>query len=140
MGRRRSTACWMLRLMTWPALQQLEMDVMHIVSGMTAAYSETAVTTHLVGDRPAGKVPRQTPLVSWAEAALQYVCEEPVTYMAGSTDTNIPLSKGIPSVCIGLTHSAHAHRLDEYLDTTFLPQGLSQLLLLVLTAAGFEPR
>lgn len=119
------------------ALRQLEANVNKVVQEVVAKFPETAVAMQLVGDRPAGKISRQTPLVSWAEAALQYVYQETITYMTGSTDTNIPLSQGIPSVCIGLTRTGHAHRLDEYLDTTFLPQGLSQLLLLVLTAAGF---
>ncbi|MBE2201053.1 MAG: M20/M25/M40 family metallo-hydrolase [Anaerolinea sp.] len=119
------------------ALRQLEANVNKVVQEVVAKFPETAVAMHLVGDRPAGKIPRQTPLVSWAEAALQHVSQETITYMTGSTDTNIPLSQGIPSVCIGLTRTGHAHRLDEYLDTTFLPQGLSQLLLLTLTAAGF---
>lgn len=119
------------------ALWQLETTVNKVVQEMAAKFPETAVAMQLVGDRPAGKISRQTPLVSWAEAALQHVSQEAIIYMTGSTDTNIPLSQGIPSVCIGLTRTGHAHRLDEYLDATFLPQGLSQLLLLVLTAAGF---
>ena len=61
-----------------------------------------------------------------------------VVYMAGSTDANVPISQGLPAVCIGLARSANTHRLDEYLDPTDLPRGLGQLLLLALAAAGFE--
>jgi di/tripeptidase len=86
-----------------------------------------------IGSRPAGSIPRSTPLVQWAKAALQFVgCENPI-FIAGSTDANIPLSQGITAVCVGLTESGNAHRLDEYIDTRPLPRGIKQLLL--LTAA-----
>lgn len=91
-----------------------------------------------VGNRPAGSIPRNTPLVSWAEDALRYSGSSTVLYVSGSTDANIPLSLGIPSICIGLTESANSHRLDEYIETTRLPSGLQQLLLLVLAAGDYE--
>ena len=58
--------------------------------------------------------------------------------MAGSTDANIPISLGVPSVCVGLAKSGNAHRLDEFLDPANLPKGLAQLLLLTLAASGLE--
>ncbi|MEM7112799.1 MAG: M20/M25/M40 family metallo-hydrolase [Chloroflexota bacterium] len=90
-----------------------------------------------VGNRPSGALPRQAPLVTWAEAALHAVGCPKVTYIIGSTDANIPLSMGANAVCIGLTKSGNAHRFDEYVDISKLPQGLGQLLLLILATAGF---
>ena len=43
------------------------------------------------------------------------------------------------AVCVGLAESGNSHRLDEFIDPAHLPEGLSQLLLLTLAAAGFEP-
>ncbi|MFN2294630.1 MAG: M20/M25/M40 family metallo-hydrolase [Candidatus Promineifilaceae bacterium] len=91
-----------------------------------------------VGNRPAGRIPRNTPIVRWAEEALRYSGSRSVIYVAGSTDANIPLSLGIPSVCIGLTESANAHRLDEYIDPERLPCGLKQLLLIALAAGNYH--
>lgn len=91
-----------------------------------------------VGNRPAGHIPRSTPLVVWAEQALRYIDCEQVVYISGSTDANIPLSRGIAAVCVGLTVSGNAHRLDEFIDPTALPGGMQQLLLLTLAAAGFD--
>jgi tripeptide aminopeptidase len=91
-----------------------------------------------VGNRPAGRIPRTTPIVRWAEEALRYAGSPSVLYVAGSTDANIPLSLGIPSVCIGLTESANSHRLDEYIDTKYLPSGLTQLLLLSMAAGNYH--
>ncbi|MEJ2752940.1 MAG: peptidase M20, partial [Chloroflexota bacterium] len=86
----------------------------------------------------AGRIPRSAPLVTWAEQALKYSGSPNVLYVSGSTDANIPLSMGIPSVCVGLAISANSHRLDEYVETTKLPAGLKQLLLLVLAAGEYD--
>ncbi len=90
-----------------------------------------------VGNRPAGRIARNDPLIGWAEAALQYAGCSSITFIAGSTDCNIPLSMGIRSICVGLTYSGNSHRQDEYIEPAFLPFGMQQLLLLTLAAAGF---
>lgn len=133
-----SASLWLdLRSEDPGALQRLEATMYDALANVRNRFPEVQVSINLVGDRPAGKIPRETPFVTWAESALQYVSHDSISYMAGSTDTNIPLSQGIPSVCVGLTKSGNAHRLDEYLDPTYIPQGLSQILLLTLAAAGF---
>jgi tripeptide aminopeptidase len=91
-----------------------------------------------IGDRPAGRVGRQAPLVQEAVAALHAVGQETVEFTAGSTDANIPLSRGYPAVCIGITRAANTHRPDEYMETAPIPQGVGQALLLLLAAAGLE--
>lgn len=89
-----------------------------------------------VGNRPAGTISRQAPIVQWATEALQVVGCRQISYEMGSTDANIPLSQGWSAVCIGLTQTANAHRLDEQINPSFLPQGLAQLLLLTLAASS----
>ncbi|MCA9968714.1 MAG: M20/M25/M40 family metallo-hydrolase [Anaerolineales bacterium] len=135
----RTASLWLdLRSEAGAALAELETAVRQIIAGLAQRFPDVRIETVLVGDRPAGQVARSEPVVAWAEAALRAVGFTDVSYIAGSTDTNIPLSRGIPAVCIGLARSGNAHRPDEYLDTRQLPQGLSQLLLLVLAAAGLE--
>ena len=104
----------------------------------TAGHTDVTVTMTQIGHRPAGSVPRQTPLVAWAEEALRFVGCQQIQYIAGSTDANVPLSQGIAAVCVGLTESGNAHRLDEFIDPTQFPNGLRQLLLLTLAAGGFQ--
>ncbi len=118
-------------------LEELEERVRQIVSELLNRFTEAKIAMTMVGNRPAGQIGRSTPLVTWAEAALRQTGHEKVEYFAGSTDTNIPLSQGIPGVCVGLARSANVHRLDENLDPSSLPAGLGQLLLLSLAAAGF---
>lgn len=121
-------------------LDNLVNDVRQLVaeSGQYYAAAGVEISMALIGQRPAGAIPRERELVNQAIDALAYVGCHPVHFMMGSTDANIPLSRGITAVCIGLTESANSHRTDEYIDPTHLPNGLSQLLLLTLAAAGFE--
>jgi acetylornithine deacetylase/succinyl-diaminopimelate desuccinylase-like protein len=59
-----------------------------------------------------------------------------VTFDVASTDANVPLSRGLPAVCVGMCLGGNAHRLDEYLETDDIPAGMRAVLLLVLAAAG----
>lgn len=117
------------------ALADLLQQVQKAVQSVTRP--DIQVTMTPIGDRPAGQIHRYHPLVKHAEIALRQMGCEEIHFSTGSTDANIPLSQGLPAVCIGLAHSHNAHRLDEYLDTTLLPAGVGQLLLLTLAAADF---
>ena len=99
---------------------------------------ETGVcfTISQVGDRPAGQAKRGSSLVTWSRTALRQVGRTDIRMIASSTDANVPLSRGYEAVCLGLTESGHSHRLDEYIDITFLPAGLGQLLLVALAATN----
>jgi tripeptide aminopeptidase len=83
-----------------------------------------------VGDRPVGSLPAQHPLVRLAQRSLKSLGIQPCLNI-GSTDANIPLSLGIPAICLGLTTGARAHTPDEYINTAPLTQGLQQVLLVV---------
>ena len=52
-----------------------------------------------------------------------------------STDANVPLSRGIPAVCIGITDGGNAHRLDEWITPELLPKGMQHLMSLTQWAA-----
>ncbi len=101
---------------------------------------QSGVTVELeqIGNRPAGQISADSPLVVWATQALRQVGCDSYSLLSGSTDANIPISHGYSAVCIGLANAGNTHRTDEYLDATHLPSGLSQLLLLTLAAAGCE--
>lgn len=109
-----------------------------ILARLMRHYPDAKIEVQAIGDRPAGGIARSAPLVQAADAALRAVGCTNVRFLRGSTDANIPLSRGLPAVCIGLARSANAHRTDEYLDTADLASGLQQLLLVTLAAAGFN--
>ncbi len=136
-----SARLWLdLRSEGTEALARLVNQVVGIVGEMNSRHAAAGdgvqITMEQVGNRPAGSIARQSPVVAYAEAALRAVGSEEVRYIVSSTDANIPLSYGYAAVCLGLTHSHNSHRPDEFIELTQLPAGLSQLLLVALAAAG----
>ncbi len=69
----------------------------------------------LIGDRPSGETAIRSSLVQSTTAAVKAFGLTP-TYGIGSTDSNIPISLGIPAVTIGRGNSARSHALDEWID------------------------
>ncbi|GAB4277493.1 MAG: M20/M25/M40 family metallo-hydrolase [Candidatus Promineifilaceae bacterium] len=128
-----------LRSETPEALAELESRVMVLTDQLAATYRAQGVTIdrQLIGDRPAGQLPAAHPLVQTAAAALRFVGYTTPRFVVSSTDANIPLSKGYTAVCIGLTESGNAHRLDEFMDPAQLVNGMQQALLLLLAAAKY---
>ena len=85
------------------------------------------ISVKLVGDRPCGGNVDQNKLremtdrvVSVCEKYSGIKCEE----KSGSTDSNIPMSLGVPSVCVGSQMSYGAHTREEKLLIKSLPIGL----------------
>jgi acetylornithine deacetylase/succinyl-diaminopimelate desuccinylase-like protein len=91
----------------------------------------------VVGDRPAGFIATNHPLVLRALDALAQVGVRG-TLETGSTDGNVPLAEGCPAVTVGITRGGNAHRLDEYIEVTPVAQGVRQLILLTLATAQAE--
>jgi tripeptide aminopeptidase len=82
--------------------------------------------TEIIGQRPSGEISRKHPLVSLARDCLAAQGIE-ANLIQGSTDANIPLSLGYPSIVLGLTRGNGAHTLNEYIETEPLEQGAEQL-------------
>jgi acetylornithine deacetylase/succinyl-diaminopimelate desuccinylase-like protein len=88
------------------------------------------VEAEIIGERPPGELPAEHPLVKLAQDCLYAAGIEP-HLNTGSTDANLPLSRGIPSITIGLTTGGRAHTVHEYINLPPLEKGLEQLLELV---------
>jgi tripeptide aminopeptidase len=43
----------------------------------------------------------------------------------------VPLSRGLPCVCLGLTRGGNSHRPDEYIETRDLDKGLESIVRVV---------
>ncbi len=121
----------------------------HLVAQAEDAIADTRtsdidVKVEVVGDRPAGALPADEGMVPigvdvLAALGMDAICD------ASSTDANIPISRGIPSMCIGLTNGGNVHRVDEYIRIRPIAVGFAQLLLDVIVAtealaAGKLPR
>ncbi|MFD2098904.1 M20/M25/M40 family metallo-hydrolase [Flagellimonas iocasae] len=92
-----------------------------------------------IGDRPSGELPATLPLIQRAMAATQYFGVEP-SLGRGSTNINIPVSKGIPSICIGRGgQGGGAHSLHEwYMNDETGAESIQLALLITLAQAGLE--
>ncbi|WP_336959721.1 M20/M25/M40 family metallo-hydrolase [Sphingobium aquiterrae] len=76
---------------------------------------EISYEAKLIGDRPVGQTPVDSEIVQVATAAMNAVGVTP-KYRIGSTDSNIPMSMGIPAVTLGSGFApARGHSLDESL-------------------------
>jgi acetylornithine deacetylase/succinyl-diaminopimelate desuccinylase-like protein len=69
----------------------------------------------LIGDRPSGETPVNSSIVQSATGILKAFGLAP-HYSISSTDSNIPISLGIPAITIGRGPSERAHALDEWTD------------------------
>jgi acetylornithine deacetylase/succinyl-diaminopimelate desuccinylase-like protein len=90
------------------------------------------VVKDLVGDRPAGNTPADAPIVKTALAVAKAL-GFPAGSGEGSTDSNVPMSLGIPSITIGGGgRGSGAHALSESFDTTDSWKGTQNALLLTI--------
>ncbi|WP_322489132.1 M20/M25/M40 family metallo-hydrolase [Chloroflexus sp.] len=126
-----------LRSVSSAALADLVNEVYRLVEEVALEQPEVHLQLTKVGDRPSGAIPREHPLVQAAVAAYQMVGAQ-ISFQQSSTDANVPLSLGMPAVCVGLTDGGNAHRTDEYILPANLSRGMQALLLLTLAAAAIE--
>ena len=123
-----------MRSINAAALAELEEQVRRAIGAVQT--ENLHISTEIVSERPAGGIADNHPLVELATGVLdaqgtQFHLE------ASSTDGNIPLSHGCPTVTIGLTVGANAHRVDEYIELGTLGKGIEQLVVLTQLTAQF---
>jgi di/tripeptidase len=90
------------------------------VDGENAArstrFGKISIDPKVIGERPAGGTPPEAAIVGLTDAAISALGFKP-EHDASSTDSNIPMSLGIPAVTIGSGGKAgRAHALDEWID------------------------
>ncbi len=97
------------------------------------------VDIKLIGDRPSGEIDSHEALVQRAIASTELLGMTPVLGRS-STDSNIPISLGIPSITIGGGGIGVAsHSPDEYYINRNGPRGIKRALLILLSQAGLAP-
>ena len=93
------------------------------------------VTVTLLGERPCGieiDETAHTALIARAAEAVRANYGLEVKLRAGSTDCNIPLSRGIPAVCVGAVRGGGAHTREEYVEIDSLTPGLGVAFAMIL--------
>lgn len=89
-----------------------------------------SIKMEIIGQRPSGQIPAEHPLVRLAQDCLLKVGIEPHLNI-GSTDANLPLSRNMPAVTIGLTTGGGGHSVHEYINLAPLEKGMEQAVELV---------
>lgn len=126
-------------------LDEIEAILKNSVEKAITAYNASGVKGEVtyelikIGDRPSGELPSSLPLIQRTMAATQYFGVAP-SLGRGSTNINIPVSKGIPSVCIGRGgKGGGAHSLHEwFLNDEPADESIQLALLVTLAQAGLE--
>jgi tripeptide aminopeptidase len=97
------------------------------------------VEVEMIGDRPSGVTPEDDPFVQRAVAVTEMLGGEP-SLGRSSTDSNIPISLGIPAITIGGGGVGRgAHSLDEWFINQDGPVGVQRTLLIALSQVGLAP-
>lgn len=131
------------------ALAALEARFLQIVDEAVTAENlarstragEISAEKNRIGDRPAGATDESEPLVARTSAILAASGYD-VTLASSSTDANIGMSFGIPSITIGTGGGGgRAHALDEYLNVEreAFVRGLDAGLQIIIAAARDVP-
>jgi acetylornithine deacetylase/succinyl-diaminopimelate desuccinylase-like protein len=100
------------------------------------------VEAKLIGDRPAGETAVESRLVQTAKAAIE-AGDYKFAYRSSSTDSNMPMSLGIPALTIGRMGPdkfGRAHSLDEWIDVEKGPmvKAMTTCLSIILATTGVE--
>jgi tripeptide aminopeptidase len=114
-------------------------DEMAAARARGMAATPLGVEVNLVGSRPGGELPDNSPLLAALDDADRALGNTSRRERV-STDANIPLSLGIPAISIGCGGTAGgAHTTEEWYDPTGRAMGLQRVLLTVVGAAGLAP-
>ena len=97
---------------------------------------ELKLKVDLIGERPTGETPNDSPLVELAIETTRMLGFEPRLDQS-STDSNLPISLGIPAITLGAGGtSGYSHTLDEWYDPRHRDKGLKRGLLVILGMVG----
>ena len=97
------------------------------------------VDIKMMGNRPSGELPSDLPLVQRAMAASAFLGKRP-SLTRGSTNSNIPISMGIPAVTIGRGgRGANSHSLNEWWIMRDSYKATQFGLLLLVAECGLVP-
>ena len=107
------------------ALAELVSKVERLIRA--ANRQDVRVEMEVIGQRPAGEIRVDHPLVKLAQDCLH---EQGLNCVltSGSTDANVPLSKGYPAVVLGVSTGGSAHTVHEFINTEPIKPGIQQIV------------
>lgn len=120
-----------LRSVAADELRKVDAQFKRLVAEAVAEENATRATTfgkivveiQPMGERPSGLVAVDSPLLKQVTATMKAFDKIPL-WETGSTDANLPISRGIPSFAMAAhsgNRAARAHSLDEWIDVEKAP-------------------
>lgn len=119
-------------------LEQAVFRALEEENGRWNREEKVTVEIRTVGDRPSGSQPSSCTIVraAWDAALALGIRPE---YRESSTDANVPISLGIPAVCVGRGgRESGVHTLQEWFEPEQAWLGPQRDLLLLLALSGYE--
>jgi acetylornithine deacetylase/succinyl-diaminopimelate desuccinylase-like protein len=127
-------------------LKKLDESLVSLINDAVREENETRSTAQgaitaemkLIGDRPSGQTPIDSLIVQTAAASIRASGGRP-TFSWSSTDSNIPISMGIPAITVDSGgRGGRAHALDEWIAVDKVPslRGIEIALATLLALAG----
>jgi acetylornithine deacetylase/succinyl-diaminopimelate desuccinylase-like protein len=109
----------------------VEASADRVARALASAPDGVVALVEAVGRRPGGSLPPDSPLLAAAQRARAAAGLPPATLSGASTEANAGFVRGLPSLCVGLTHGGNAHRTDEWIEVEPLADGLAAVVGLV---------
>jgi acetylornithine deacetylase/succinyl-diaminopimelate desuccinylase-like protein len=116
-------------------LSKIAMHVESLIKESNRA--DVKMDVEVIGQRPAGEIALDHPFVQTAVDCVRATGLEAVM-TSGSTDANIPLSRGLPAVVMGITTGGGAHTTHEYINTEPVSKGMEGVARFVEIVGGSE--
>ncbi len=105
-------------------------------SARRIANETLTVDLKLIGHRPGGTTSPDAEIVKIAKSTTKSLGYKPILEIS-STDSNLPISLGIPAITLGAGGTAgNIHTLEEWFDPKGREDGLKRALLIILGLVG----
>ena len=118
--------------------EAMQAAVKEETSGQSVADHALELTFRSLGNRPAGVLPEDSPLLGTVRSVDRFL-DNHSRLERSSTDANLPLSLGIPAISLGGGgKGGGSHTPEEWYDPAGRELGLKRLFLTVLALAGLE--
>jgi acetylornithine deacetylase/succinyl-diaminopimelate desuccinylase-like protein len=135
----RSTDCGELKKLDEQFLGLVRQAVEEENAARSTREGKVSADPKLIGDRPCGETALTSPIVQTTSAVVKAFGLTP-SYGISSTDSNLPMSLGIPAVTIGRGPGGRAHSLDEWtvVDPKGDVQSVQVAMAIILAVAGVK--
>ncbi len=130
----KASATFEFRSVNEHLLEKMDQLVFEIADAMILNTGVSVRCVH-TGERPAAQPVASETIEPIVKRLLRDVCEDPQS-VPRSTNINVPLVSGWPSICMGICRGGRFHSEEEYVEVDSVNDGWQVLLALTKELAG----